>query len=322
MSLKTSSFLNLLTHKEKAKYVDVCWDLLQNAYKAIGGFKSSASKGDLVNDHFLWKLGRKGGRIVAVAVYKKQYGRKRVASATDGSAEGKQVLREIYKEDLSRAWTECSGAVEKTLMNLGGGNFRIPVQYATTLTGKQVQPCSDGYHYVRNIGGHAHEKIIIGTPQNLKIVHVARMLRLAGDPLNGIVVRPEGWEATSDEAVDVLDVFAKRHSMWRGMTQAEYNNTVAKGTGVRSKGSYSLSVEGTQFAEHPADAEGYVNYGRDDPRKTGKPNYLVEVKPDGLRKKRDGYFETAPGEGVPDDHILSVYEFRAEDGAIVAERIR
>lgn len=163
--LRTSAFINLLTSKEKAKYADKCWDLLQRAYKDIGGFHSSPSPEALIADHFMWKLGRKNGEIVAVAVYKAQYGRKRVASATDGSAVGKQVLMEIYREDLRRAWTECSGAVERLLVKLGGDAYKIEAEFAEQLTGKPCTPSEDGYHYTRDIGGHPHEKVIIGSPQ-------------------------------------------------------------------------------------------------------------------------------------------------------------
>lgn len=319
---KTSAFLNLLTAKEKSKYVDVCWDILQKAYASIGGFKSSDSKEDLIKDHFLWKLGRKGDKIVAVAIYKKQFGRKRVASATDGTPVGKKVLEEIYREDFTRAWTECSGAVEKMLMRLGGEKYRIPAEYAQTLTNKPVVPAEDGFHYTRQIGDHKHEKVIIGSPEGLRIKHVARMLRLASDPLHDIVIRPEGWGTTSDEAAEVLDQMGRKGLAWRGMTSAEYQNTVGKGLGVQSRGDFSFAVEGTQFASHPADAESYVNFGRDDPRKSGKHTYLVGVRRTGMRKKPDGYLETEPGVGVPDSDVVAVYEFYPQDGAVLARKLR
>lgn len=163
--MRTASFINLLTPKEKAEYSEVCWDILQKAYANIGGFGSAQTPEDLAKDTFLWKLNRKGGKIVAVRIYKAQYGRKAIASATDGSHAGKAVLMEIFKEDLTRAWTECSGAVEKILMRMGGDKYIVPAEYAAKLTNKSdIEISEDGLHYTRKIADHRHEKVIIGSP--------------------------------------------------------------------------------------------------------------------------------------------------------------
>ncbi len=166
---KTSKFVNLLTPKDKEKYATECWDLLQQAYKSIGGFQSAANPDQLIHDSFMWKLNVRGGKVVALRVYKAQYGRKAVASATDGTSVGKAALREIYKEDLTRAWTECSGAVEHALKKLGGEAYIVPASYAEKLTGKKVTLSEDGMHYTRRIGDHDHEKIIIGSPTGITI---------------------------------------------------------------------------------------------------------------------------------------------------------
>lgn len=171
--VRVAKFVNLLTPRDKAKYVDVAWDMLQAAYSDIGGFKSSASKEDLVHDSYLWKLNTRKGKVVALCVYKKQYGRKMIGLATDGSSEGKSALLEILKEDLTRAWLECSGAVERMLMKLGGDKYIVPAQYASKLTGKQVIPSEDGIHYTRKIGGDMYEKVIIGTPEGMEIDRTA-----------------------------------------------------------------------------------------------------------------------------------------------------
>lgn len=163
--IRTSAFLNLISSADKQKYVNECWDLLQAAYAAVGGFKSADSPDDLVRDSFMWKLARKNGKVVACCIYKKQFGRKRIASATDNTSTGKAELMAIYKEDLTRAWTECSGAVERALMKLGGEHFMIPAEHAPTLTGKECIPSEDGFHYKRKIAGSYHEKVIIGTPE-------------------------------------------------------------------------------------------------------------------------------------------------------------
>jgi hypothetical protein len=130
-------------------------------------------------------------------------------------------------------------------------------------------------------------------------------------------------EVTTEKVYALLDEIAKQspNSAWRGMTAPEYDATIGAGKGVKSRGDYSASIEGTQFSEHPGDAESYVNSGRDDPRKTGKPTYMVEVNRSLLKPKKDGYWETEPKGAIPQESVLSVHKFSAQDGAIVAARV-
>ena len=143
------------------------------------------------------------------------------------------------------------------------------------------------------------------------------------DKLSQIVVRPIDWQASSRQAYNYFTQLAAKlpNSAWRGLTHGEYIATVGAGKGVKSRGDYSHWSEGTQFAAHPGDAESYINFGRDDPRKTEIPTYMVEVDRSVLRLKPDGYWETAPGTAVPMQSILSVHRFIPRDGHIVAERI-
>ena len=59
----------------------------------------------------MWKLIRKGGKIVTVAMYKDKKGRKRVAVGTNGTPAGKEGLRMIVTEDVKmhRSYGEISG---------------------------------------------------------------------------------------------------------------------------------------------------------------------------------------------------------------------
>lgn len=148
-----------------------------------------------------------------------------------------------------------------------------------------------------------------------------RIRTLARPNLDGIVVRPEGWDATSDEAHEILMAMSTDDMAWRGMTSEEYKNTVGAGLGVQSRGSYSLKGEGTQFSSDAGDAESYVNFGRDDPRKTGKSTYLVGVSREGLKHKRDGYLETEVSGKVPMSNVIEVYEFYADEGVVKARKL-
>lgn len=156
-------FVNLTNPKEKLRYGNEVWQILQKSYEKLGGFKTADSLEDLIRDSGLWKLSRRDGRITAVAVYKDSYGRKSVASGTDGTAQGKHDYFLIKNEDIKfkRAWAEVSGPVEKIMQKSGAK--ALPNKFAALLTGKAILELNpDGFHYTRNIGGHPHEKIIYG----------------------------------------------------------------------------------------------------------------------------------------------------------------
>lgn len=156
-------FLNLNTPTDKEQYADVVWDILQQAYGAIGGFKGASGPEELANTPGLWKLSRRNGKIVAVAIYKDQYGRKAIAFGTDGSIEGKRDFYNLRDADLrlKRMWVEASGAIEKVLLKAGAQP--IPAKYAGVLTGKEIlNIANDGVHYTRLLQGHPYEKIIFG----------------------------------------------------------------------------------------------------------------------------------------------------------------
>lgn len=154
-------FVNLTAPSQKSKYANEVWQILQKSYEKIGGFKSVDTLEELIHDTGLWKLSKRNGRIVAVAIYKDSYGRKSIASGTDGSPQGKHDYFLIKNEDIKfkRAWAEVSGPVEKIMQKSGAQP--LPNKFAEVLTGKKVLNFnSDGYHYTRIIGGHPHEKII------------------------------------------------------------------------------------------------------------------------------------------------------------------
>ncbi len=131
-----------------------------------------------------------------------------------------------------------------------------------------------------------------------------------------VVIRPDGWGCANE----VPEKWTRKGHLYRGMTGTEFEAHRRKGY-VMSTGKYSLAHEGTCFADDALSAESYANYGRDDPRKTGKSTYLIEVKnvPTLFKKDRDGYFKAPPGVSVPANLITRVWKMSAKDGAVVAE---
>jgi hypothetical protein len=119
----------------------------------------------------------------------------------------------------------------------------------------------------------------------------------------------------------MLDNIKREGHVYRGMTDYEYQATIGANRPIRSTGKYSFESEGTNFASDPSEAESYANFGRDDPRKTGKSTWLVEVKLGAdIVLGKDGYYKAADEIGL--DRVSRVWKMSAEDGAVMMEQIK
>ena len=163
MSILLERIVNLYDDSDKREYAQAVWDLLQQSYQFIGGFKSAVGIDELIEKTGLWKLVIRDGEITAVGLYRDQYGRKSIASGTNGSYQGKKDFRMIKKDDikLKRAWAEVSGPVEIIMRKAGAKP--IPSKLATLLTNHEILSYdNDGFHYTRLIGGKPVVKIMYG----------------------------------------------------------------------------------------------------------------------------------------------------------------
>ena len=182
-------FVNLLgDDPEKDKYVDVVWDMITKSYARIGGIqgKGFSTKEDLINNIPFWKLVRKDGDIVAGAFYRDKEGRKRVAVATNGTDTGKVALASIMANDFDRAYFEVSDPSLRFMVKQVGLDFvqgyARSVEQAQQISGDELQapPANDPHvvkypslannFYQRDIGGHMHTKIMLGTTGNKIVV--------------------------------------------------------------------------------------------------------------------------------------------------------
>lgn len=166
-SLLNEKFINVWNEEDKRLYIDDAYELIQKAYQSIGGYPDT--KEELIQDTLLWKMVRKGDKIVALRMYKDKNGRKAIAAATDGTQTGKEYLIQIISDDIKydRSWSEVSGKMEHLLSKYGA--IPVPNKYAAELTRKEILRLDpDGFHYDRMIGGEPHTKIIMtGIPDNL-----------------------------------------------------------------------------------------------------------------------------------------------------------
>lgn len=160
-------YVTLTNNNDMNKYVDIVWNMLQTAYKDIGGFLTAKTKDELIKKSSLWKLVRRNNNIVAIAIYtSKKGGRKLIAVATDGTTIGKDALYSIIKEDIKmmnqrQAWAEVSGKMEYLYNKMGG--VVIPSKYVQNiLKDKKIFGQKDDGHYSRNIKNEPHEKIMFG----------------------------------------------------------------------------------------------------------------------------------------------------------------
>lgn len=164
--------LNSEHEKFREQYRNEIHDLIRVAYSKSGGYsgnksgsieETNAIHDDITNS--LIKATIRNGKISSVNLYKKQYGRKSIASATDGTTQGKEDFKKTKIEDheQKRAWGEVSGAVEHISKKLGIPG--VSSNNAEELLGKSINKDSeDEYHYSRKIGGILHRKMIVGHP--------------------------------------------------------------------------------------------------------------------------------------------------------------
>lgn len=176
-------FVNLFQNdtEKKKEYAPVVWDMLQAAYRDIGGLKTGGlDSPESLLDFPMWKLVRKDGEILLVVLYKDSGGRKSVALATNGSRTGKRMLGRLLGVELSRAYMEVSGPLLGFLMRLVPEEtieeFVFHYGEVEEVLHKKIQPpppdddevakyprYADCF-YQRIIGGHYHTKLLIGSP--------------------------------------------------------------------------------------------------------------------------------------------------------------
>lgn len=114
-NLLSERVLNLFVNDkaEREMYAEEVYEMLQTAYKDIGGIKGTGldSPADMVKNIPMWKLVRRGGKISAVVLYKDKGGRKSVAVATNGMNQGRKDLAMIFRDEIkmNRSYSEKSG---------------------------------------------------------------------------------------------------------------------------------------------------------------------------------------------------------------------
>jgi len=164
--------LNSNHEKYREQHRQEIHHMLKKSYEKVGGYSGekpgSKEESDKIHhdiSHSVIKATRRNGKITSVNLYKKQHGRKSIASATDGTEHGKNDWKKTKLEDheQKKAWGEVSGAVEHLQRKMG-----VPVVHnnlAGKLLNKDVEKHEDGERYTRQIGREKHTKVIMGHPK-------------------------------------------------------------------------------------------------------------------------------------------------------------
>lgn len=165
------NYKNITTKQDKQKYKDQVWDILTKSYQYIGGIKGSGFESShvMVDRIPYWKIFTRDGKVIAVMLYKDKNGRKMVACGSDGSAEGKQIVKRMIEDDIrhQRAYGEISDAlvayVNRHFTKDEISKYFVPADQVSKILNKPVKPI-DKYTYTRLIGGEQHEKMMYGKP--------------------------------------------------------------------------------------------------------------------------------------------------------------
>lgn len=107
---------------------------------------------------------------------------------------------------------------------------------------------------------------------------------------------------------------ASTHLAYRGMTSEEWASVQSTGE-IKSTLQFSLPGEGTSFSVDAATALSYVQVGRDNPARTRRPIYVVEVARTETFVSRRGYDYLMHMKGIPVSNITRVWRFNA-DGTV------
>jgi len=164
--------INLYNKDEKEKYADSIYDLLQKSYAKIGGIKGSGFENSqrMIDKVYLWKIYKKGNKILAGIMYKDKGIRKGVAVFTNQTKEGIVTLKKLLREDFERSIIEISGPlykfIQKNFKDLLE-KYKIPCKEAEKILKEKLE-CEDDYFYIRDINGNKLRKVLVGTIKKFK----------------------------------------------------------------------------------------------------------------------------------------------------------
>lgn len=156
--------------KELVQYKQDIFDLIQNAYKNIGGHAKFKSSGDISNKDTQFfhaiDLDDKPDPEAVRVMKKKPAGNKLVATGHDGSNDSKRAAVKYTGQLLKKRgyYIEVSGKMYEILKSLGTHEITDKKTVEDVLYNEKINWLGDGW-YERNIGGKVYKKIMMGYPK-------------------------------------------------------------------------------------------------------------------------------------------------------------
>ena len=147
------------------------FELISTAYAEIGGHAKIKSASDVFADpdwNFWEGIDIHGNQDFDIIMFgqKTKYGIKYSGVGHDGTKDAKRAYIETRGKELHKLgyYVEVSGKIADILIN----KYNVPIvddqAEVEKILGKKVDWKTGGY-YERIIGGHPHEKILIGRPK-------------------------------------------------------------------------------------------------------------------------------------------------------------
>jgi hypothetical protein len=159
----------MVPHEEIAQYEQTLLDLINTAYKGIGGNPNFKTTKDIENPKNDYEVVDVDGdtEVDAASISKKTHaGIKLVATAHDGSNEAKKAII-MHKIDLLKTsgyFAEVSGKLKEILIHKGIPIIMDKDIVEKALAGKKITWHGDGT-YDREIAGQIFTKTMVGKPK-------------------------------------------------------------------------------------------------------------------------------------------------------------
>ena len=160
-----------LTNAQKKQYAKNIFDLIDSAYRDIGGHPNYGRPRNVYIDegasNYLAIDLDADPDIDAIKVSKtKPSGEKFVATGQDGTKAAKRAVLKYTERQLKKPYhyVEVSGKLKEILLSRGVPVIRNPKKIREILKGKQIRLHGDGT-YSRKIGNKVFRKILLGTPK-------------------------------------------------------------------------------------------------------------------------------------------------------------
>ncbi len=158
-----------LSSSEVKQFEDEIFDLVNNAYKSIGGHPNFKSKSDVKNgadSYVVIDLDDDSSIDALSGIKKGTGGSKFVATGHDGERASKSaaINHKVDKLKKSGYYIEVSGKMEDILRGKGLSPITDKNIVSKALKGKDINWLGDGY-YQRKIGSKSFTKIMFGKPK-------------------------------------------------------------------------------------------------------------------------------------------------------------